>query len=349
MDVKQAKIAIYGAGAMGTVLGALLTKGGLSVDLITRNQAHVESLNTKGAVICCEAENTEFTQSVRAILPNQMQEKYDVIFLMTKQRENAKTVEFLLSYLQENGVICTTQNGLPEKGISEIAGTERTYGAVTTFGATFLENGKVAMTSKFQAMKMQVGGFENDESKSDLIVEILSYAGKAIENEHFAVKTDNLLGARWAKLAVNGAFSGLSVVTGEKFGVLARKSRSRKIALGIIRECIEVATACGVTLEKIQGHDAKKMLCGNSPINKLIAYMVLPFTMRRHKKLVSGMLKDVENGKKCEIDFINGVVCKLGKEKGVETPLCDKIVEITHGIENGLYETTYANVNFFEM
>ena len=55
MDVKQAKIAIYGAGAMGTVLGALLTKGGLSVDLITRNQAHVESLNTKGAVICCEA------------------------------------------------------------------------------------------------------------------------------------------------------------------------------------------------------------------------------------------------------------------------------------------------------
>ena len=53
MRAQDAKIAVYGAGAMGTVLGALLTKGGLKVDLITRNEAHVQGLNAHGAVIDC--------------------------------------------------------------------------------------------------------------------------------------------------------------------------------------------------------------------------------------------------------------------------------------------------------
>ena len=64
--------------------------------------------------------------------------------------------------------------------------------------------------------------------------------------------------------------------------------------------------------------------------------------MKRHKKLVSGMLKDVQNGKKCEIDFIDGVVSKEGVRVGVKTPLCDKVVEIVHGIENGLYAAPFG-------
>ena len=81
---KNAKIAVYGAGAMGTVLGALLTKGGLSVDLITRNQDHVDGLKKEGATIVCEAENREFTVKVSALLPNEMDKKYDVIFFDDK-------------------------------------------------------------------------------------------------------------------------------------------------------------------------------------------------------------------------------------------------------------------------
>ena len=58
-------------------------------------------------------------------------------------------------------------------------------------------------------------------------------------------------------------------------------------------------------------------------------------------------LEDIEKGRKCEIDYVNGVVCKEGAKVGVETPICQQIVEIVHGIENGLYETTYKNVEFF--
>ncbi len=344
MRAQEARIAVYGAGAMGTVLGALLTKGGLQVDLITRNRAHVEGMKTAGATILCEGDGTSFTQTVNAVLPEEMTGKYDVIFLMTKQKHNAEILRFLLPYMKEDGLVCTTQNGLPEQGVADIVGSERTYGAATSFGATYLEGGRVALTSKIEGMSMEVGGYQNGGEKLPLLTEILSCAGKAVEKENFVVQSNDLLGARWAKLTINAAFSGLSVVTGMTFGEVARRKKTRKIALGIIRECAAVANASGVRLAKMQGHDIEKLLCKN----RLFAYMVLPLVMKKHKKLVSGMLKDVQNGKRCEIDFINGMVVNAGVRVGVQTPLCEKVVEIVHGIEDGLYETDYRNADFFK-
>ncbi|MBO5240820.1 MAG: 2-dehydropantoate 2-reductase [Clostridia bacterium] len=340
------KIAIYGAGAMGTVLGALLTKGGVNVDLITRNEAHVQGLKEKGAQIVCAADKTEWNIPVNALLPNEMTEQYDVVFLMTKQRHNAEILEFLLPKLTDDGVICTTQNGLPEESVMQAVGAERTYGCVASYGASFIGEGKVALTSEIKAMSVTVGGYRGGGEKTALLQEILSHAGKATGNENFAKATENLAGARWSKLAINAAFSGLSVVTGQTFGEIAKKRKSKRIALGVLRECLDVANAKGVTLAKMQGHDMQKMLGNRSFFGTAFALIALPFAMKRHKNLRSGMLADVENGRKCEIDFINGVVCKEGKELGVETPLCEKIVEIAHGIENGLYEISPANLDF---
>ncbi len=347
MRAQETKIAVYGAGAMGTILGALLTKGGLNVDLITRNESHVNGMRENGVTIVCEGDGSEIVQKVNALFPSEMTAQYDVIFLMTKQRHNAEILTGLLPYLKKDGIICTTQNGLPEVSVAEIVGSSRTYGAATSYGATFLGGGRVALTSKIEAMSMEVGGFENDGEKTELLKEILSYAGKATGNENFVKTTDNLAGSRWAKLAINAAFSGLSVVTGMTFGEVARRHKTRMLALGILRECVEVAKASGVTLAKMQGHNMEKLLGGQTPIKRLIAYMVLPFAMRKHKKLLSGMLKDVQNGRKCEIDFINGIVCRQGEKVGVSTPLCQKIVEIAHGIEDGLYKIDYKNTELF--
>ena len=348
MRAQEAKIAIYGAGAMGTILGALLTKGGLqNVDLITRNEAHVNGMREKGAIIVCEADGTEIVQKVNALFPGEMTEQYDVIFLMTKQRYNEEILQGLLPYLKEDGAVCTTQNGLPEVSVAKIVGKNRTYGAATSYGATFLCGGRVALTSKIEAMSMEVGGYENDGKKTELFSEILAYAGKATGNENFVKTTDNLAGARWAKLSINAAFSGLSVVTGMTFGEVAKRRETRKIALGVLRECMAVAASSGVKLAKMQGHDMEKLLGRTTPIKRMIAYLVLPFAMKKHKKLVSGMLKDIQNGRKCEIDFVNGVVVNEGEKVGVKTPLCQKIVEITHGIEDGIYEISYQNTKLF--
>ncbi|MBQ9714590.1 MAG: 2-dehydropantoate 2-reductase [Clostridia bacterium] len=351
MTAETARIAIYGAGAMGTVLGALLTQGGLkNVDLITRNTEHVKGMRENGATVVCEGDGSELNVKVRALLPSEISEKYDVIFLMTKQRNNAEILTGLLPFMHGETLVCTTQNGLPEQSVAAIVGEERTFGAATSYGATFIGGGRMALTSKIEAMSMEIGAYqrgEKSETRLNLLGEILAYAGKATGNVTFVKKADNLLGARWSKLAINAAFSGLSTVTGLTFGAVAKKRKTRKIALGILRECMDVAKAAGVTLAPMQGHDMEKLLGGRTPIKRFIAYMVLPFAMKKHKKLVSGMLKDVQNGRKCEIDYVNGVVVSEGALVGKETPLCRQVVEIVHGIENGLYETDYRNTDFF--
>ena len=343
----QPKIAVYGAGAMGTVLGSLLSKTGADVTLITRNKAHVDGLNREGAKIYCTAVKKQMTIPVYAITPSEMSEKYDVILLMTKQRENEKTANFLLDYLKEDGILCTTQNGLPERLLSEILGAEKTYGAVMSFGATFVGEGAVELTSKPDSMTVEVGGYENDNKKAAWLAEILKPIGEIIENENFVKTTDNLAGVRWSKLALNATFSGLSCVTGLKFGEIAKRLKSRKVALKILGESFLVANALGVKLAPMQGHDMQKLLGGKGFFNQIKGMILLPIAMKNHRELVSGMLKDIENGKKCEIDFINGVVADLAKEVGVQTPCTAQVVEIVHGIENGLYELSYDNINFF--
>lgn len=58
------KCAIYGAGSLGTVLGAYMSRAGQEVELVNHNQAHVEALREKGAHI---TGTVEFTTPVKAI------------------------------------------------------------------------------------------------------------------------------------------------------------------------------------------------------------------------------------------------------------------------------------------
>ena len=132
------RTAIYGAGSLGTVLGAYLTKANVDVDLISRNRAHVEALSSKGAHV---TGTVDLTVPVRALLPEQMTGRYDIIFLMTKQLNNPEVVTFLKDFLAPDGLIVTLQNGIPEDGIAEIIGADRTIGCTVEWGATFMEPG----------------------------------------------------------------------------------------------------------------------------------------------------------------------------------------------------------------
>jgi 2-dehydropantoate 2-reductase len=60
------------------------------------------------------------------------------------------------------------------------------------------------------------------------------------------------------------------------------------------------------------------------------------------------MLQDLEKGRGCEIDSINGVVCKYGDKYDVPTPFNDLVVEIIHGIEDGKYPLRFDNIRIFE-
>ena len=73
------RAAIYGAGSLGTVLGAYITEAGGQIDLINRNKKHVEALRKNGATITGTVQKNV---KVKVIFPDEMEGKYDVIFLI---------------------------------------------------------------------------------------------------------------------------------------------------------------------------------------------------------------------------------------------------------------------------
>ncbi len=333
------KTAIYGAGSLGTILGAYINKAGEPIELINRNKDHVEALQTNGAQV---VGTVQFNQSVKAYTPAEMSGKYDIIFLMTKQQNNKEVVTTLKEYLAEDGVLVTFQNGLPEMQIADILGEERVLGCTVAWGATMLSPGVCELTSAPDALSFSLGSISEKRSRHFAKVkEMLEMMG-TVDVE------DNFIGTRWSKLLINASFSGMSAVLGCTFGEAAAPKESRRVVQALIKECIDVCATGGITIEPVQGKDIVKLLDYKGAVKRAISFFIIPIAIRKHAKLKASMLQDIEKGKLTEVDAINGAVSDYGRKVGCPTPMNDRVVEIIHNIEQGKMKPGFENLKYFK-
>jgi 2-dehydropantoate 2-reductase len=333
------RTAIYGAGSLGTILGAYINKAGEPIELINRNKAHVEALQNSGAKVIG---TVDFTQPVTAYTPAEMSGTYDIIFLMTKQQHNKEVVTMLKDFLAPDGVLVTFQNGLPELQIAEILGEERVLGCTVAWGATMQSPGVCELTSEPDALSFGLGAISAKRSRHfEKVKELLEMMG-TVEVE------ENFIGTRWSKLLINASFSGMSAVLGCTFGGAAGPKESRRIVQAIIKECIDVCSVGGITIEPVQGKDIVKLLDYNGRIKKAISFFIIPIAIKKHAKLKASMLQDLEKGKLTEVDSINGAVSAYGRKVGCPTPMNDRVVEIIHNIEQGKMQPGFHNLKYFK-
>lgn len=334
------KYAIYGAGSLGLVTAAYLARANENFDIIDRNVKSVEAINTNGISI---VGTTNMHETAHAILETEVKEKYDIIFLFSKQIDNIKTIQKVAKFLANDGVICTMQNGLPERDVQSVIGEDRTYGAAVGWGATRLDYGisRLTSTASRDSMTFSLGSLSNHtDSHLTEIERILGIVG-SVTLEH------NFIGARYVKLIINSAFSAMSTVCGDTFGGVAKNKKSRKVIQLIIKECIEVAKTLNITIEPIQGHDVVKLLDYNSGFKKWLSFKIIPIAIKKHAALKASMLQDIEKGHPCEIDSINKIICDMGKEAKIATPANEMVVRIIKQMEKGPLKPSYDNIEYF--
>ena len=333
------RAAIYGAGSLGTILGAYITKNGGKVELINRNKAHIEALQKKGAKV---TGTVEFSLPVTAYTPDEMSGTYDIIFLMTKQQQNGEVVNYIKDFLAPDGVIVTLQNGIPELEIGQIVGEERVLGCTVAWGATMKSPGMCELTSAPDSLSFSLGSLQAKPNPHINAVKSLLELMGSVEID------TNFIGSRWSKLLINSAFSGMSAVLGCTFGEAAGNKRSRRIVQALIKESIDVCAAGGIKIEPVQGKDIVKLLDYKNCIKKAFSFFIIPIAIRKHAKLKASMLQDLEKGKKTEVDAINGVVSIYGRKVGIPTPMNDTVVDIIHRIENGELQPSFDNIKYFK-
>jgi 2-dehydropantoate 2-reductase len=327
---------------MGTVLGAFLTKNGQKVELIDNYQAHVDALNEKGAKIIGFA---DITVPVKAIVPEQMEGKYDVVFLFTKQTANAGSLPNLKKFLNDDSVVCTLQNGVPEYSVSEYIGGNRTVGGTVLWGATFISPGVSELTQDISTGKDLFDVGEIDGRITDRIKKVAGIL------EHMGPVNicENLMGARWSKLIMNSCMSGMSAVTGSVFGDVLDNPKASACLSFIAKEIVDTSEAAGAKLESVFGVDMRET-------GKIDTLENFKHSQELFLKIYNGlrtakasMLQDLEKGKQTEVGMINGFVVEQGKKYGIPTPFNDTVVKVVRGIENKELPLSMDNLKFFDL
>lgn len=317
--MSQKRIAIMGAGSLGTILGAYLNKAGIKVDLIDAYKAHVDALNQNGAKVVGQV---EMVVPVKALTPDQMEGEYDIFLYIAKQTSNQTALPKMKQHLSKNGFIITLQNGIPEPAIQAVVGEDRVVGCPVGWGATFKGPGVSELTSKVEAMTFDIG--EPKGGDSPRLHEI-----KAIlENMCPTHILDNLPGIRWTKVLVNSTLSGLSAVTGGTFGDVLDSEKALDIVTYVGNEVVKVGRAQGVRFEKMAGYPIADMISWTTEEERQKLKATYKAFFTPHRALKASMLQDLEKGLMTEIMAINGVTYEGGRKLGIPTPANDFVVDM---------------------
>ncbi|TQR96606.1 ketopantoate reductase family protein [Paenibacillus ottowii] len=313
------RIAVLGAGSLGTIVGAYLAAGGMDVELIDAYKAHVDTLNQIGAKV---VGTTEFQAKVKAIIPEHKSGKYDLVLLLTKQLYNDSVLKELLPFLRDDSVVCSLQNGIPEKNVASIVGEERVIAGSVEFGATFIEPGVSSLTTEYTQFKkyaFQIGKLNGEVTERiQRIKSVLDLVG----GTHIS---DNLVGTKWSKLLINNAFSGLSAALNGAYGDILDNEISIVCAVHIADETIKIGHSNGVKFAKMGGFDIESLeLRRENDIPERV--QTFRVVMEPSRLLKASMLQDLEKKRKTEIDYINGVVPKMAEGTGISTPFNDLVV-----------------------
>lgn len=321
------RIAVIGAGSLGTVIGAFLTKSNLyDVTLVDADRANVEALNKLGA---STKGPIEITVPVKAITPEQMDGVYDLALILTKQIYNEAVLNNLKKYINSSSIICSLQNGMPEEELLKFMPKQQIIGGSVGFGATWLKPGVSLITSSM--ISMQNYAFYIGELDGQITERIKMVAGILGQVGHCDV-LDSLLATRWTKIMNNSSFSGMSAALGCTFGEVLDNEEALYAAANISSEVIKTLKAAGFKLVKMQGED-KNYLELACPEDAPKLFSDYKRVWEKNRLLKASMLQDLEKGRRTEIDYINGYVCRKARELGINTPYNDLVVALVKEAE----------------
>jgi 2-dehydropantoate 2-reductase len=323
------KIAIYGAGAIGALLGAKLHLSGEDVTLIARGP-HLKAMRESGITV---VENGEKYTAYPALAENPQEiGPVDYLFITVKTNgleSIAKNIPFLC---EENTAVVTAQNGIPWWYFYGIGGefnntklnsldpngiiesnidNKRIIGCIVYPSAIITEPGVV---THIEGDRFSLG--EPDGSISNRCKD-LSLA--LIKSGFKSPIRPNLRNEIWVKLMGNIAMNPISMLTRGNLKDITEDKFIRKFARQVMVEAESVATALGVQMQV----SVDQRLEGANSVGE-------------HK---TSMLQDYEQGRPIELESIIGSVVELADTLGIEVPSINTLYGLSKmlGSNSGIY------------
>lgn len=302
------RITVIGAGAIGSVLGAFLSLQH-EVTLIGR-QAHMEAVVRGGLRVSGIWGDRVFT-GLSAVTDIAGLGTQDLVVICTKSYDTGDAARQGKPLLHAASAVLSMQNGIGnEETIAREVGRDRTLGGMVIFGAVMARPGHVEVT--VYASQCKIGALGSAHERAAETAAALTACGIP------AVVSDDILAAKWLKGFYNMALNPLSTILQVPYGILGERDEARAVIRQLLEEAFAVAEA-----------DRVRLTFSASEYFQYLMSVQLPPTAAHR----SSMLQDVLRGKRTEIDYLNGVVVKLGKAHGIATPVNEVLVNIVKALQ----------------
>jgi 2-dehydropantoate 2-reductase len=326
MELKpKPRIAVVGAGAIGSLIGGLLARAGEDVTLIART-AHVQAIRQHGLII--EGVLGSLTIPVQAA--EQLDFDPDLVLLAVKTQDVESSCRDMQARIQR-ALLLTLQNGVRSDNL--VAGfmpRENILSGVVMFNGQYLVPGRITYA---HPGSLVIGdAFGNNGRRARNLQVLLNHAVRT-------TVSDDIQGVHWTKLLVNNLGNGLEAMTGMNIRFCMAQSGLRSIGLRTLKEGSQVIAAAGYHLAPLPGVPAYALeVIIRSPLP--IGGQFLRLSMGS-LKTVSSTLQSLRRGRSTEIDYLNGEIVRLGEKLGLATPCNSLVVQIVKEVERtGRFGTT---------
>ena len=312
------KVAIYGAGAIGSYLGVRLHQAGAEVSLIARG-AQLAAIKKNGVTL----KAPEGTVTVRPFVTGDSGEAglQDIVFIALKGQDLPRAAPDIARLMGPKTILVTAMNGIPywylhgidlpwrgrtlqsvDPGgaIARVLPPDRVIGSVLYPWAEVVEPGVVEQSTSNR--------FVIGEPDGSVGTRVRALAGIMTAGQLDAPITRDIRTEIWLKLWGNLCFNPLSVLTGATIDRLTSVPELLDLERAMMLEAEKLANALGIRFP----YDVEKRI-------EITA-------MAGARK--TSTLQDFERGKPLEIEPLLGAVVELGDLAGVTMPLCRAVLAL---------------------
>jgi 2-dehydropantoate 2-reductase len=300
------KIAVVGAGAMGSIFGAALARGGHDVILVDVAVPLVDQINAEGVSVVRGDDRT--TTRVQATSDPSTVGVVDVVVFFVKCYHTASAAESARALVGPDTIVASLQNGWGNGDVLAAAyPPEQVVIGVTYNSGLVVEPGVVMHPADQPTL---VGAFADGETaRAERLAQALELGGLA------ASVASPVQPEIWKKLILNAATLPPAALTGMNAGALAANEQMRELVTETAREATAVALALGYPIDP------------EERVDTIVALL------ERAGPTKASMLQDFEAGRRTEIDVINGAVVTAAAQQDVAVPLNRAFVALVKGWE----------------
>ncbi len=300
------KIFILGAGALGSLLGARLSKTN-EVLLYSTNKKHIRNIQKNGLKIEELDGKIDIFKLDAVFHKDQIDFDPDLVLITLKTYSLEKGLKDIYNKFSPDTLYLTLQNGIGNiEKICSFISKSYVIAGTTGQGATLIQPGFIKHGGNGITYIGEISG------------EITERINKIVENFNACdletYVTDNIKNHIWKKLLINIGINAITAIAKVKNGYIASSKWAREISQDAVLEALKVARAMGIDID--------------NDIFELVVDIA-----KKTQKNISSMHQDIINKKQTEIDSINGAIVEYGKKFDINTPVNKVLTNLIKLIE----------------